>query len=183
MWEVADGEEEQPEEIEEEKEGNGEKKVKGKEKGKEKANDKNVKRKGLKSLSLWDFDVSSAEISLILRDVSVRSLLPPFQFSADLTLPNSRRNRSTTSFSADQELVSLDSDSPRLFSSMATPSRHSKSCFLRAGTRNPLSLNRSNPLLPSNLKVTSLVNLRTNYLPKSPSTASSSMLSCPTFQT
>jgi len=78
MWEVADGEEEEPEDTEDKgKNGDG-----GKEKGKasekkekEKGNGKIVKRKGLKSLSLYDFDVSSAEISLILRDVRFVSLL------------------------------------------------------------------------------------------------------------
>lgn len=81
MWEVADGEEEEPEDTEERAK-NGEKEDGGKEKGKasekkekEKGNGKIVRRKGLKSLSLYDFDVSSAEISLILRDVRFVPLL------------------------------------------------------------------------------------------------------------
>ena len=65
MWERADGEEEQPEEPAGERASE----QKGKEKS-EGVNKKETKRKGLKTFSLYDFDVSSAEISLILRDVS-----------------------------------------------------------------------------------------------------------------
>jgi len=73
MWEIADSEEEQPDEIagtagdDEEK---GEEKAEGMVEG---TSDKKkvVKRRGLECLALYDFDVSSAEISLILRDVSV----------------------------------------------------------------------------------------------------------------
>ncbi|GAA5975250.1 hypothetical protein JCM5350_000205 [Sporobolomyces pararoseus] len=63
MWERADGEEEQPEEPA----GGRASEQKGKEKS-EGVNKKETKRKGLKTFSLYDFDVSSAEISLILRD-------------------------------------------------------------------------------------------------------------------
>ncbi|GAA5967774.1 hypothetical protein JCM3765_001436 [Sporobolomyces pararoseus] len=62
MWERADGEEEQPEEAVVE---GTDVKIQGEKKAKEKSA---IKRKGLKNFSLYDFDVSSAEISLLLRD-------------------------------------------------------------------------------------------------------------------